>query len=276
MRYLLCALLLVGSIFAQDETPVAAPLPQSARGMFYVDGTVYQYVAGMDYTVVAAAHSVMNHKFLAVKVRVYNSSRESTTVKPEDLGLEDAIAGHAVATVTGAELAKKMRRPYNWARFAVNPVAGSSNDNQDDDAVVTAEMVQMMRAMTAKANGSSARAVVAGKNLLYTDTPGALHSGEGAPELAVCDQVCQLRNVEAQGPDVWKPLQRETQPDDVQQNAFLANTIPPRSNATGLIFCPLGKLSEGRTPESDGKKSRAVRVTASIGGESFQFVLPVE
>ena len=225
---------------------------------------------------VAAAHAVLNRKFAAVKVRIYNGSQKSLTVKPEEIALEDGVGGRPVTAVTGTELARKMRHPYNWARLAVNPVAGSSNEAPDDDAVVTAEMVQMMRAMTAKTNGTSGRSVVAGKNLLYTDTPGALHTGEGSPEVTVCDRVCQLRNAEAESPDVWKPLQREAQPDDVQQNSLLANTVPPRGNVSGLIFCPMGKLSEGRTAESDGKKARAVRVTVAIGGENFQLMLPVE
>ena len=99
----------------------------AAKGMFYVDGIVYQYVAGTDYTVVAAAHSVLNRKFLAVKVRVYNTGRQSVTVKPEDVVLEDANGDRTLAAVSGAELARKMRHPYNWARYAVTPVAGGGS-----------------------------------------------------------------------------------------------------------------------------------------------------
>ena len=90
----------------------------------------------------------------------------------------------------------------------------------------------------------------AGKNLLYTDTPGALRSGEATPGANVCDQVCQLHNVEADSPDVLTQLQRQNEPDYVQQNAFLANTIPPRANAVGSLLLSarqaVGKLARVR------------------------------
>jgi hypothetical protein len=66
MRSLLCALLLAGSVFAQDASPDAA----GVKGSFYVDGILYRYAASANYTVVAAAHSAINHKFFAVKLRV--------------------------------------------------------------------------------------------------------------------------------------------------------------------------------------------------------------
>jgi len=64
MRLFACLLLLSCQVVAQSvirETP-------SGNGTFFVDGIVYQYAAGANYTVVAAVHSVLNHKFLAVKV----------------------------------------------------------------------------------------------------------------------------------------------------------------------------------------------------------------
>jgi hypothetical protein len=115
-----------------------------------------------------------------------------------------------------------------------------------------------------------------GKNLLYTDTPGALGSGEAAPGANVCDRVCQLRNVEANSPDVLTQLRQQNDPDYVQQNAFLANTIPPRANASGIFYCPLGKLSESSPAPAHSRKSRLLRVTVPVGAESFQFVIPVE
>lgn len=82
MRCLLVGLLLSCCLLAQNPSSNPQPSPPGG-GMFYVDGIVYHYVAGTSYTVVAAAHSVLNRKFLAVKVRVYNAGRESVTVKPE-------------------------------------------------------------------------------------------------------------------------------------------------------------------------------------------------
>ena len=275
MRYIFCALFVVASLAAQDVS--LQPAPAATNGAFYVDGIVYEYAAGHDFTVVTAAHSVMNHKFVAVKVRVYNSGQQSVTVKPQDIVLQDAVAGRPVDSVKAEDLVKRVRRPYNWARYAVNPVVGNGGGGApDDETVMTTEMVQMMRAMAAKANASGNRSVVTGRNLLYTDTPGALHPGEGAPALNTCDEVCQLRSVETEGPDPLKHLEHETQPDDIQQSAFLANTIPPRSNASGLVFCPLGKLAEGHVEGMASKKGRMVHVTATVAGESFEFTLPVE
>jgi hypothetical protein len=275
MRRFLCALLFTGCLLAQDQSP-RQPTSPSGQGMFYVEGIVYQYVAGTDYTVVAAAHSVLNRKFLAVKVRVYNASPQSVTVKPEDVILEDANGGRALTALSGEDLARKMRHPYNWARYAVTPIAGSGSDAPDGSAIVTPQLVEMMKAMAARTQASGSSTMPAGKNLLYTDTPGALRSGEATPGANVCDQVCQLHNVEANSPDVLTQLQRQNAPDYVQQTAFLANTIPPRANASGVFYCVLGKLAESRQESSHGKKGRLVRVTVPVGGESFQFVLPVE
>jgi hypothetical protein len=44
----------------------------------------------------------------------------------------------------------------------------------------------------------------------------------------------------------------------------------------GVLYFPLGKLSESAAASNHGKKGRLVRVTVPLGSESFQFVLPVE
>jgi len=87
--------------------------------MFYVEGIVYQYVAGTDYTVVAAAHSVLNRKFLAVKVRVYNAGQRSVTVKPEDVVLEDANGGHALAALSARRSPRRCAIPTIGRGLAV-------------------------------------------------------------------------------------------------------------------------------------------------------------
>jgi hypothetical protein len=275
MRCLLCALLISCSLWAQDQS-LTRPDSSPTEGMFYVDGIAYRYVIGSDYAVVAAAHSVLNRRFLAVKVRVYNTGQQSVTVKPEDVVLEDANQGRALPPVSGADLARKMRHPYNWARYAVTPAAGGPSEAPDDSAIITPQLIEMMKAMAAHSQGVGGTAMPGTKNLLYTDTPGALRSGEAAPGANTCDQVCQLHNVEANNPDVLTQLQRQNMPDYVQQNAFLANTIPPRANASGVFYCPLGKLSERSAPSSRGKKGRLLHLTVAVGAESFQFVLPVE
>jgi len=273
MRSFLCVLLLCGSVVAQSESSA----PQASRagnGSFYVNGIVYQYLAGTDYTVVAAAHSVINHKFVALKMRVYNLGRQSVTVKPEDVSAEDALAGHALTPVFGTELARRMRRPYNWARLAVNPVSGDPADTTPPSDGVNPQLLEMMRAMAARAN-AGAPLLPGNRGVLYTDTPGALQS---RPNLVPteCDTVCRLRNREAACPDVLAQLQRQNSPDYVEQSAFLANTITPQSDADGILYFPMPKLAHGVPLATNGKKAGMVRVTVPVGDEKFQFLLVVE
>jgi hypothetical protein len=270
MRYFLCALLLCFAVTVQGESPTAA-----GDGSFYVNGIVYRYVAGTDYTVVAAAHSALNHKFVAVKVRVYNQGQQSVTVKPEDISVEDTLAGHALATISGTELAKRMRRPYNWARFAVNPVAGETAETPLTSDQVNPQLLDIMRAMAAKVNASPAP-VLSGRSVLYTDTPGALQSHPQIPSPAECGTVCRLRNREAASPDVLVQLQRQNLPDYVEQSAFLANTITPQTDADGILFFPMPKLAHGVPLAKNGQKAGLVRMTVPVGEEKFQFVLTVE
>lgn len=270
MRFLLCALLFVCPAFAQDENSTSQKIQ---AGAFYVDGIVYQYAVSRNYTVVAAAHSVINRKYLAIKVRVYNAGPHSVTIKPEDVSLEDAVGGHAVAAVSSAELAKKLRKAYNMVRYSVGTVAGNDPQAPVTADMVSPQMLEMMRAIAARSNGN---AMPGRKNLLYTDTPGALDD-EGEPARPVqCDQACRLRAGETRGPDPLAQLQHQASPDYVEQCSLLANTIPPRGNGAGVVYYPLGKLSESAAVADHGKKGRAVRVTVPVGGESFQFDLAVE
>jgi len=271
MRAWICALLLLGfSVYVPGQTPDQQQ-DRLERGTFYVDGIAYQYASARNVTVVAAAHSVINRKFVAVKVRVYNAGQHSVTVRPENVQVEDAVAGHALAAVPATELANKMRHAYNMARYGV----GSANGN-DSDAPITSDMVmnpqflEMMRAMAARASGRSGA-----DTLLYTDTPGALDS-PGDATITECDQVCRLRLREAKATDALALLQHQTSPDSVEQYALRANTIPPRANVGGVLYFPLGKLAETAAPDGSKRKARAVRVKVPVEGESFEFVLAVE
>ncbi len=274
MRYLLRVFLLCLSVAAQGQSPVAQA-SSAGSGLFYINGIVYRYAAGTDYTVVAAAHSALNHKFVAVKLRVYNLGQQSVTVKPEDVRVEDAIAGQTLAPILAPELARRMRRPYNWARLAVNPVAGEP-DEAPSVSNVNPQILEMMRAMGARASAAGAPVLSGSRAILYTDTPGALPSHGPIPSPADCGTVCRLRNREAAGPDVLAQLQRQTSPDYVEQSAFLANTITPQSDADGILYFPLPKLSRGASSVPAGKKAGMVRVTVTVGNERFQFDLLVE
>jgi len=273
MRYIVCALLLVSSLPAQQQYQTA-PDSSTSKGSFYVDGIVYQYAAGTDYTVVAAVHSVINHKYAAVKVRVYNASQRSVTIRPEDILVEDAVADHAVTTVAGSELAKRMRKPYNMARMAVSGNEDAGADPPDGNPGSNQQIVEMMRAIAARSNQPS---VPAGNNLLYTDTPGALEPGEAPHHAAACDEVCHLRMGEAaQGTDVLAQLQRQNTPEYIEQCSLRSNTIPPHASVGGVLYLPLSKLAQESSQSAHIKKRRIVRVTVPVDGESFQFMLMVE
>lgn len=265
MRSFVCALLFVCPLVGQQVT---RDIPESS-GTFFVDGITYQYAARTDCTVVVAAHSVINHKFLALKVRVYNAGQRSIAVKPEDIAVEDAIGGRELPAISGAELARRMRKPQNMARLAVNGIGGAPTDGTITSDMVSPAFLEMMKAMAVRTNG-----MPAGKSVLYTDTPGALEGGDVGP--IECDQVCRLRNREAQGSDALTQLQHPTLADAVEQFGLLANTIPPRANVGGVLYFPLGKLSESASVAEHGKKGRCVRVTVPVMGEEFRFELPVE
>ncbi len=265
MRVFFCVLLLSCPLMAQSVTR------EASNGTFFVDGIAYHYAAGANCTVVSAVHTVLNHKFLAVKIRVYNAGQRSISVRPDDVVVEDAVGGHEMTAISAAELARRMRKPYNMARYAVsgggpeNPPAGSGTVNP--------QLMAMMQAMAAQGNGGRTPAE---RNVLYTVTPGALEDGDLDTGPVVCDQVCRLRNREAQGADALTQLQRQTSPESVQDYALLANTIPPRANVGGVLYYSLGKLSASADVAEHGKKGRLVRVTVRVTDENFQFELPVE
>src|SRR5271167_812123 len=205
MRFSLCAFFLCCSVVAQSQSSIP-PTSSARNNSFYVNGILYHYVAGNDYTVVAAAHSGRNHKFVAVKIHVYNVGQQSVTIKPEDIRVEDAVAGQALTPVSGTELARRMSRPYNWARLAVNPGQGGPQDTPANEAV-NPRLLDLMRAMAAHANGAGTPMVPDSRGALYTDTAGALESREPV-QTANCDTVGHLRNRAAASPDVLKQRQR--------------------------------------------------------------------
>jgi len=270
MRVIICALLLTSSLCGQ-QYPVA-PDSSLSKGTFYVDGMPYQYAAGAEYTVVAAIHSAINRKFAAVKVRVYNAGQHSVTIRPEDVQVEDAVAHRVVQPLSGAEIARRMRKSYNMARFAVG--SGPSDDaDSDPNLAGNQQLLQMMRSIAARSNQPS---VPAGDNLLYTDTPGALASAEPPHRAPECDQVCRLRMAESHGTDALTRLQGQNSPDYVEQCSLRSNTIPPHASVVGVLFVPMGKLAEEKPTSAHMKKRRIVRVTVPVDQEQFQFLLVVD
>jgi hypothetical protein len=146
MRWILCATLFCGLLGAQDKGAATLP-PSHGDGIFYVNGIDYHFISGVNYTVVVAAHSVANRKFLGVKVWILNNGHHSVTVRPQDVTVADEVAGRDLEGVSGTELAKRMRRPYNWSRFAVNTAAGQGPGTADDSETMDPQYSDIMRAM---------------------------------------------------------------------------------------------------------------------------------
>jgi hypothetical protein len=272
MRHIVGVVLLSCSLFAQTGRLITPAAVQN-HGSFFVSGFEYKFVAGNDYVVVAAAHSVVNHKYLGVKVRIVNLSNHVITVKPEDISAADLLGGRPLEQVTGADLARRMSRLTNMARLAVTPMAGT-----DPDRIVTSSMTddseakwqEAVRELHIRMAEMAAAGAVHNSDMRFADL-----RAPTATNLPPCDEVCQLRNREAAGPDVLKQLQQQNTPDYVRDQALLANTIPPDGEVDGMLYFPLPK-AEHDPDSSKGSKSREVKVGVLVGEEHFDFVLKVE
>ena len=269
MRYFLCATLFCSLLGAQDKASVP-PLSPHDDGTFYVNGIDYHYVSGTNYTVVVAAHSVANRKVLGVKVRILNNGQRAVTVRPEEVKVEDAVAGREVPAISGTDLANKMRRPYNWPRFAVNAAAAGSpsQDDLDSEGMQRSDMLRAMQQMHSQMANSNAVPVVSTLSIIDEDP-------SLTPDATLTDEVSHLRRKEAAGPDVLRQLQRQVSPDYVEQTSFRANTIPSRADQDGVFYYPMGKLERAPAAKK-AAKSRLVRVTVPVGEEKFQFTIAVE
>lgn len=209
MRYVLCAALFCGLLGAQDNASGSSSSYQG-DGVFYVNGIAYHFLSGSDYTVVVAAHSIANRKFLAVKLRIVNDGQHSVTVRPNDVRVVDAVAEHDLEQIPGAELAKRMRRPYNWSRFGVNAAGGPPNDTGDDSQTSDPQHSDILRAMQQMAmQMASAPPVISA--LSIADTTGIRQPEASViPEATISDEVSHLRMKEAARPDVLMRLQRQS------------------------------------------------------------------
>jgi hypothetical protein len=272
VRYILCAALFCSLLGAQDKTSVSPPAPRE-DGTFYVNGIDYHFISAINYTVVVAAHSVVNRKFLGVKVRILNNGQHSVTVRPEDVRVEDAVAGRDLAAISGTDLAKKMRRPYNWSRYAVNAAAGPAPEAGDDLETVDHQHSDLMRAMLMANQMGNAPPVLSRRSITEAD---AEPDSGIAPQATFSDEVSHLRRKEASRPDALMQLQRQVSPDFVERTSFLANTIPPRADVDGVFYYPMGKLARDPAAAKKAAKSRRVRVTVPVGAVEFQFMLAVE
>jgi hypothetical protein len=276
MRSILCAALFCGLLGAQDKLPVSSSSPPG-DGIFYVNGIDYHFISGTNFTVVVAAHSVANRKFLGLKVRILNNGQHAVTVRPEDVVVTDEVAGRDLEGISGVELAKRMRRPYNWSRFAVNAAAGQAPDTSDDSDTKDRQHSDIMRAMQQMAMQMANAPPPVISTLSIAEPTEAEQPGTGiVPEATISDEVSHLRTKEASRPDVLTRLQRQVSPDYLEQTSFLANTIPPRADLEGVFYYPMSKLTRDPAASKKAAQARMVRVTVPVGDESFQFKIAVE
>ncbi len=275
MRYILCAAMFCSLLNAQDKTSVSSSPPHE-EGTFYVNGIDYHFISGVNYTVVVAGHSVANRKFLGVKVRILNNGQHAVTVRPEDVRVADAVAGRDLEGISGTELAKRMRRPYNWSRFAVNAATGQAPDMADEPEAADHQHNDIMHAMQQMAIQMANAAPPVISTLSIAESTGPGHTEPGLPrEATISDEVSHLRTKEASRPDVLMQLQRQISPDYLERTSFLANTIPPRADLEGVFYYPMNKLARDPAAKK-ASQTRRVRVTVPVGDENFQFVLAVE
>ncbi|MGB7554534.1 MAG: hypothetical protein WBM04_09170, partial [Candidatus Korobacteraceae bacterium] len=239
-------------------------------------GIDYHFISGANYIVVVAGHSVANRKFLGVKVRILNNGQHAVTVRPEDVKVADAVAGRDLEGISGTELAKRMRRPYNWSRFAVNAAAGQTSDTADDPEATDHQHGDIMRAMQQMAiQMANPPPVISALSIAEPKAPGQSDS-DFPREATISDEVSHLRMKEASHPDVLMQLQRQISPDYLERTSFLANTIPPRADLEGVFYYPMNKLARDPAALKKAAQTRRVRVTVPVGEENFQFVLVVE
>ncbi len=162
---------------------------------------------------VVAAHPVANRKFLGVKVRILNNGQHAVTVRPEDVVVADSVAGRDLEGISGVELAKRMRRPYNWSRFAVNAAAGQTSDTADDSESTDHQHSDIMRAMQQMAMQMANAPPPVISTLTIAEPTEAEQRGASIPEATIFDEVSHLRMKEASRPDVLMQLQRQVSPE---------------------------------------------------------------
>jgi hypothetical protein len=275
MRSILCAALFCSLLGAQNK--MLAPSSSPEDRIFYVNGIDYHFISGTNYTVVVAAHSVANRKFLGVKVRILNNGQHAVTVRPEDVVVADAVAGCDLEGISGMELARRMRRPYNWSRYAVNAAAGQTPDAAHGADAADHQPSDIMRAMQQMAMQMASAPPPVISTLSIAEPTAAESHGRGVvPDGVISDEVSHLRMKEASRPDMLMQLQRQVSPDYLERTSFLANTIPPRADLEGVFYYPMSKLARDPAASKKAAQTRMVHVTVPVGDEKFQFTMAVE
>ncbi len=261
--------LLAPSTFGADaklpRTPQAqaeARLWEPGSSFFYINGIAYRYAAGESYAVVAAATTGVAGKYLGIKVHVFNRSRQSITVRPEDIAVVDAIANRRLLPISAVEIVNRKRGQPTWMKFAGNAVAGGGEPTGD---LVNPQWNELVRALQPEVT-SSARA----------DSTTAVYSSQkmqvDGPD---CDTACQLRNREVNS-TLSTGWQQQNLADSIQKTAFLANTIPPQCDIEGVLYFPMPRQAATDSHARRRSKSYAITITVPVAGERFNLDFPVD
>ncbi len=271
MRSLVAFLILITLLalftFGEDAQPVlTAPAQAEARlwepgsSFFYINGIAYRYAAASSYAVVAAATTGVGGKYLGIKVHVFNRSRQSITVRPEDITVVDAVANRRLAPIPAVEIVNRKRGQPNWMKFA-GTVAGSPEPVSE---LVNPQWNELVRALQPEVT-SSARA----------DSTASVYSSQkmqvDGPD---CDTACQLRNREVNSSlsAGWQQNLSES----IQHTAFTANTIPPQCDIEGVLYFPMPRQVATDPAARRRSKSYAITITVPVAGERFNLDFPVE
>ena len=255
------------STFAEDakstvstEAQAEARVWEPSSSFFYINGIAYRFAAAESYAVVAAATTGLGGKYLGIKVHVFNRSRQSITVRPEDITVVDAIAKRRLTPVPAVDVVNRKRGEPTWMRFAGN-VAGPGEPVGD---LVNPQWNELVRALQPEVT-SSARA----------DSTTAVYSSQkvqvDGPD---CDTACQLRNREVNSSlsSGWQQNLSES----IQHTAFLANTIPPQCDIEGVLYFPMPRQAATDPSARRRSKSYAITITVPIAGERFNLDFPVD
>jgi len=241
---------------AQSEARVWEP----SSSFFYINGIAYRFAAAESYAVVAAATTGLGGKYLGIKVHVFNRSRQSITVLPEDITVVDAIAKRRLTPVPAVDVVNRKRGEPTWMRFAGN-VAGPGEPVGD---LVNPQWNELVRALqpeiTSSARANSTAAVYSSQKL-QVDGPD-------------CDTACQLRNREVNSSlsSGWQQNLSES----IQNTAFLANTIPPQCDIEGVLYFLMPRQAATDPGARRRSKSYAITITVPVAGERFNLDFPVD
>jgi hypothetical protein len=272
MRCIGCVFLLTIALFSQElaNRPSSSGDPQ---GTFYLNGLAYEFMASANYTVVVAAAPILRGKYLGVKVRVVNTSGRSIIVRPETLTVQDATAERNLEAIPAGDLANKLRHQLKIAKIMEQATVGAPGSNArppDEDQRWIDLMHALHREVASPATGNVDSPVLA-----YADTRPRLRL-RSEPEIVECDLACQLRWRESKAPEELLELQRSSDPEHIEDAVLLANTVPPQSDAAGLLYFPMPKTWNTAPSKKKGRKMFAVTVHVQVAEERFTFAFPVE